>query len=221
MTDKDKRHSERLVAKDVFDGTLDFLSQQKKQEIIKGLLDASPISTIPQESQEKKTIPQFVEHTFRVASIWTWRTETAIRLYDGWTMRVKIDKKWEVMEYLDDPFKGEQIFITYDVFVKHACAQKKCTRKELEEKYLPTEEKLTLVLWPQKTKSEEYTAAYNKITNDAQRTGYFIPRGEKLGKVGKSAIFWIAGGNDIEMGPEGWKLTKGGKNYGFSGRLFI
>ncbi len=218
MSDKDKKHSEKLVAKDVFDGTLDALSQQKRQEIIKGLLEEH---TVPKTKKEDKetSIPQFKEETFRIASDW-WKEEN-IRLYDGWTMRVKINKKWEVMEYLDDPFKGEQIFITYDVFVKYACTQKKCTRKELEEKYLPTEEKLTLLLWPQKTKSEEYTAAYNKIINDTQCTGYFIPRGEKLGKVGKSAIFWIAGGNDIEMGPEGWKLTKGGQNYGFSGRLFI
>lgn len=50
------------------------------------------------------------------------------------------------MECLDDPFKGEQIHINYDVFARHACIQKKCTRQELEEKYLPTEEKLTLLL---------------------------------------------------------------------------
>jgi len=50
------------------------------------------------------------------------------------------------MEYLDDPLQGEQIFISYNVFAKYACAHKKCTRQQLEEKYLPTEEKLTLLL---------------------------------------------------------------------------
>lgn len=218
MTDKDKKHREKPGAKEVFDGTLDVLSQQKKQEIIKGLLDEHTVAKTKKEDKEV-AIPQFEEATFRIASEW-WKEEH-IRLYDGWTIRVKKNKKWEVMEYLDDPFKGEQLFIGYDVFVTYACAQKKCSRKELEEKYLPTEEKLTLLLGPQKTKSEQYTIAYNKIIKDTQCTGYFIPRGEKLGKVGKSAVFWIAGGNDVEMGPEWWKITKGGKHYGFSGRLCI
>lgn len=216
MTDKNNKYTKNPEAKDVFNGTLDHLSQQKKQEIIKGLLEEH---TVPRAKKEDKevTIPQFEEETFRIAS--DWRKEENIRLYDGWEIRVKINKKWEVMEYLDDPFKGEQIFITYDVFVKYACTQKNCTRKQLEEKYLPTEEKLTLLLGPQKTKSEKYLKVYNNLIKDTQRTGYFIPRGEKLGKVSKCALVRIADGNDVEMGPEWWKLTKGGKHYGFSGRL--
>jgi hypothetical protein len=218
MINKDKKNHEDLQAKDIFDGTLDAFSQQKKQEIIKGLLDEHIVPKTKKEDKEV-AIPQFDKETFRIASEW-WKEEH-IRLYDGGMAHVKIHKKWEIMEYLDDPFKGEQIFISYDVFAKYACAQKKCSRKTLEEKYLPTEEKLTLLLGPQKTKSEQYIIAYNKIINDTQRTGYFIPRGEKLGKVGKSAVFWIAGGNDVEMSPEWWKITKGGKHYGFSGRLFL
>lgn len=217
MTDKDKEHIKTPEAKDVFNGSLDNLSKPKKQQIIKLLLDEHRVPRAEKEDKEAE-IPEFEQHSFHISSEW-WK-EAEVRLYDGGMIKVKMNKKWDVIEYLDDPFKGEQLFVTYDAFVQYACAQKKCTRKTLEERYLPTEEKLTLLLGHQKTKSEQYTAAYTKIIKDTQCTWYFIPRGEKLGRVGERAIIWLVGGNDAELGPEWWKLTKGGRNYGFSGRLF-
>lgn len=57
-----------ISTKDVFDGTLDRLSRDKKQEIIKGLLNAHPASAATQEGKETITIPEFAKHTFRVES---------------------------------------------------------------------------------------------------------------------------------------------------------
>jgi len=124
------------------------------------------------------------------------------------------------MEYLEGPAKWEQLFVTYDAFVEYACAYKGCSKKILEEKYLPTEEKLTLLAGKQKENSEQYKKFYTTAIQKNQYAGYFIPRGEKLGRVGECAIMWLAGGNDAEFSKEWWKMTRGGKNYGFSGRLF-
>jgi hypothetical protein len=89
----------------------------------------------------------------------------------------------------------------------------------LEKQYLPTEEKLTLLAGKQRENSEQYQNFYKNI-QPKQCSGYFIPRGEKLGRVGECALIRLAGGDDAEFRKDGRKTTKGGKNYGFSGRLF-
>jgi hypothetical protein len=145
--------------------------------------------------------------------------EKEINLYDWWTARVKVNPDWDVVEYLDGPTKGEQIFITYDAFVWAACKYKKCSRKTLEKKYLPTPEKLALLAGNPWESSPQYGEFYNNNIKENQLAGYYIPRGEKIWNLGKRLCIWLAGGGDADFKNDKRNHDKGGKSYGFSGRL--
>lgn len=187
------------------------------QDLCKKLSDLMP--AFP-ESKENISIPGFEENTLHVDSDW-WLEEKEINLYEKWEWKVKVktNHDWDIMEILEWPSKWEQIFLTYDAFVFYACKYKKCSKKILEKKYLPTPEKLVLMAGNPRENSTKYKKFRKSTIKDSQLTGYYIPRGEKLWNFAKRSCIWLAGGWDADFLDDKWNHDSGGKSYGFSGRL--
>ncbi len=155
-----------------------------------------------------------------------WRDDISIHAYKKWEfIPVKVNATGDVIEYADGPAEKEQLFIGYQNFLREACRYKHCTAKELEEKYLPTEEKLTLIAWPQKQEgvppSEKYQKFFEEYIKPRKKAGYFIPHGEKIGRIWERLYAWMAGGKNVDFTEAWWEVTEGGDEYGFSGLLFI
>ncbi len=142
----------------------------------------------------------------------------------GQLWQMKINPFGDIVKYKEGPAVDEEIYIGYKTFVRESCRQKHCSPKELEEKYLPTEEKLTLLAGPQKQEgvppSEEYKTFYEKYIQVKKNPGYFMPQGEKLGRVGERLFIRVAWGKSAEFTEEWREITEGWKSYGFAGRLF-
>lgn len=163
--------------------------------------------------------PEFELDTLSIPNIW-W-DDTTIRDYDGrQQLKMFINASEDIIEYKEEPVQWEQLFIWYESFIKVACKKKHCTPKELEEKYLPTEEKIIAMAGPQRQNTPEYQAFYDQYIRNRKKPWYLIPRNKKLGQVGNKLYIRAVWGDDIEFSEDGWKLTKGGAGYGFSGRLF-
>jgi hypothetical protein len=69
----------------------------------------------------------------------------------------------------------------------------------LEKRYLLTEEKLIALAGPAGEASPQYMEFFAKYIQIRKRGGYFIPRGEKLGRVGVRLFARLAGGKDVEF----------------------
>ncbi|MFZ2151258.1 MAG: hypothetical protein WAZ12_02735 [Candidatus Absconditicoccaceae bacterium] len=218
LENKDLRHK---IAKDIVAiRNLESISDKIKEKLIRYLIDKKSLTetTQSQESNEKEKIPEFEEDTFRIDSI-GWKDEQEINLYDGGIIKVKVNPDGDIMEYLEGPCQGEQIFITYDAFVFEACKYKRCSRKTLEKRYLPTPPKLTLLAGNPGENSPQYNDFYNADIKNNQLSGYYIPRGNKIGNFNKRSCIWLAGGGDADFKSDKWNHDTGGKSYGFSGRL--
>ena len=162
--------------------------------------------------------PEFEPDTLSIRT--TWWDDTTIRDYDGKNhLKMLINSTEDVIEYKEDIVQWEQLFIWYETFVKAACNKKHCTPEELESKYLPTEEKMTAIAGPQRQNTSEYKAFYDQYIRNRKKPWYLIPRNKKLGQVGNKVYIRAIWGDDIEFSEDGWKITKGGKWYWFSGRL--
>lgn len=183
---------------------------------------AQAISEIEKDTEEsdenleemREKIPELEENTLKIKS--TWRREEDKNLYDGGKIKIKVNPEGDVIEYLEGPAKWEQLFISYDAFIREACKFKNCSKSVLEKKYIPTPEKLILLAGNPWEKSEKYTDFYTANIKNSQLAGYFIPRWEKLGRVGERLHIWVAGGNDADFSKEKYGINTGGKSYGFS-----
>lgn len=215
---KDTRHK---IAKDIVAiRHLESISDKTKETLIRDLLDKKILTQSPHltESNEKELIPQFEENNLHIDSDWR-QTEKEINLYDWWKMKVKVNLDWDVMEFVQWPSKGEQIFLTYDAFVFYACKQKHCSRQSLEKKYLPTPKKLILMAGDPWIDSPKYQKFHEANIRESQLTGYYIPRGDKLWNFAKRSCIWLAGGRDADFKNDKRNYDTGGRSYGFSGRL--
>ncbi len=218
LENKDIRHK---IAKDIIAiRNLESISDKTKEKLIRDLLDKKSLTETQsnKESNEKENMSELEEDNFHIDSTW-WNDEKEINLYDWWIIKVKVNPDWDIMEYLDWNCKGEQIFITYDAFVFEACKYKRCSKKTLEKKYLPTPAKLTLLAGNPSENSPKYNNFYNTNIKENSLSGYYIPRGNKIGNFNKRCCIWLAGGADADFKNDKWNHDIGGKSYWFSGRL--
>jgi hypothetical protein len=162
--------------------------------------------------------PEFEPDTLHIGHI--WRDETTISDYDKKPLKMLINSLEDVIEHKEELSEWEQLFIWYESFVKIACKKKHCTPEELVAKYLPTEEKITALAGPQRQNTPQYQIFYDQYIRHRKKPGYLIPRNRKLWQVGNKVYIRAAWGADIEFSEDGWKMTKGGRDYWFSGRLF-
>ncbi len=163
------------------------------------------------ESKEvaKKSL-EFEEDTFKIDST-SWKEET--RTVNGASQKVKVSPQGDVIEYLEWPAKGEQLFITYDSFIQYVAQAKWCSTQEVEQKYLLTKEELQA-----KMKQVNYTEFYNSQIK-GHLAGFWNPNGKKCYDVGKRSDIWLAGGHNAAFNQNDWICNDNYASFGFSGRL--
>jgi hypothetical protein len=90
----------------------------------------------------------------------------------------------------------------------------------LEQRYLPTEEKLKMLAGNPEEESEQYQKFHDAYIKGKKIPGYYIPRGTKLGRRGSRLMIWLAGGKKDATFKEKNRESKGdSRSYGFSGWL--
>lgn len=178
------------------------------------------------ESKETSTKSlEFENDTFKIDSKW-WREVTNKDKDDPflgkfvWKKpKVKANDTWDVVEYLDGDAKWEQIFITYDAFIREVKKAKNCTtQEEVEKKYLMTEDELKEKMKDKPSGSKEYEKFYNQEVKD-HLAGYWDPGDEKFSDVGGRSGVWLVGGGSADFGQTEWNWGDYGRECGFSGRL--
>ena len=123
-----------------------------------------------------------------------------------------------MVEYLDGDAKWEQIFITYEAFIREVKKVKHCTQEEAEKKYLMTEDELK-----EKMKDKPYNSdKYKKFFNDEIKShlaGSWTPNNEKFYNIRERSSVWLVGGLRVYFDQYGWASNNNDKSFGFSGRL--
>ncbi len=192
---------EQKVAQDYL-SSLQGTQELKKEEIA---------TNLSSESKEvaKKSL-EFEEDTFKIDST-SWQEET--RTVNGASKKVKVSPQWDVLEYLEWPAKGEQLFIIYAGFIKYVAQAKWCSVQEAEQKYLLTREELQT-----KMKQVDYTEFYNSQIK-GHLAGCWDPGNKRCYDVGSRSFIWLAGGLFAGFNQGNWGYNDIYASFGFSGRL--
>ena len=177
------------------------------------------------ESKEKfiKSL-EFEPDTFKIDSTgWREITEADItsRIFSkfvGKRPRVKANITGDVVEYLDWPAKGEQIFITYDAFIREVKKDKNCTQEEVEAKYLMTVDEFKQKMEDKPDNSEEYNKFFEQEVK-WHLAGYWNPDSKGFYDIGDRSDMWLAGGDGAGFNESRWFRDDGNRDYGFSGHL--
>lgn len=184
------------------------ISEERAEFIAQALL----LTKEPQkESKENLTKSlEFEKDTFKIDSTWWKRVKK-------WWRNVKINDTGDVTEYLDWDQKWEQIFITYDAFIREVCKAKNCSKEEVEKKYL-----MTMDEYKQKMKVIDEAWAYNEFYDKEVKdhlAGSWIPDNETFYNVGERSHVWLVGGKHATFIQNTWYRYNSNSSFGFSGRL--
>lgn len=172
-----------------------------------------------EKKESKETLTkslEFEEDTFRINSK-GWKEEKR-NVYGKWEMKVKVNATGDVVEYLEGDAKGEQIFITYDAFIREVMKAKNCSKEEVEKKYLMTIDELKEKMKDKPDGSEEYKKFFNKEVK-GHLAGYWDPNSKRFNGIGGRSNVWLAGGNFASFHQNEWIHYYDYCNYGYSGRL--
>ena len=173
--------------------------------------------TEKKESKETLTKSlEFEKDTFKIDSK-GWKEEKR-DVYGKGKMKVKVNATGDVVEYLEGDAKWEQIFITYDAFIREVCKAKNCSREEAEKKYLMTRDELKEKMKDKPDGSEEYKKFFNDEVK-GHLAGYWDPNDKEFYDIGERSNVWLAGGISADFDPDTWYRYSLIRSYGVSGRL--
>ena len=206
-------------------GQRDELKNYTKEELMM-LAETKGETSDSKESKETfvKSL-EFEPDTFKIDST-GWKEVTDADKDDpifgkfvGKEPKVKVNVTWDVVEYLDWPAKGEQIFITYDAFIREVKEDKNCIQEEVETKYLMTVDEFKEKMKDKTWNSEEYKKFFDQEV-EWHLAGYCNPYHNKgFWNMGNRSQIWLAGGGNADLGKNKWGLSNYGTGFGFSGRL--
>ncbi len=176
-----------------------------------------------EKKESKETLTkslEFEKDTFKIDSK-GWKEEEW-EVYNQQPIKVKVNATWDVVEYLEWPAKWEQIFITYDAFIREVMKAKNCSQQEVEQKYLMTIDELQEKMKDKPSHSEEYKKFFINEVKD-YLAGYWYPYNKKLLAIWRDSRVWLAGGNFANFDQNAWYAASADRTliygYGFSGRL--
>ncbi len=204
------------------DSIVEALNEQERQKLLDALNKKMRTNKEKKESQKKESKEtltkslEFEEDTFKIDSK-GWKEEKR-KIYGEWKIKVKVNATWDVVEYLEWLAKWEQIFITYDAFIREVMKAKNCSKEEVEQKYLMTDDELEEKMKDKPSNSEEYKKFFTNEVKD-HLAGFWGPRHEKFLAVGDRFNVWLAGGHSAVFMQNKWGLGSNNRFYGFSGRL--
>lgn len=216
-----KENASKILQSDAFKNLtgkeLGILFKEKTEEIWK---------TDKKESKETATKSlEFEKNTFKIDSK-GWKEVTNKDKDDPilgkfvWKKpKVKVNATWDVVEYLEWPAKWEQIFITYDAFIREVMKTKNCSQKEVEEKYMLTIDELKEKMKDKPTDSKNYKKFFNEECN-GHLAGYRHPDTKLFYAVGEQSSIWLVGRLYADFIQNNrWYSGYNHGGYGFSGRL--
>ena len=172
-----------------------------------------------EKKEDKETLTKSLEFegdTFKIDS--KGRKEEKRNVYGKGEMKVKVNATGDVIEYLEGDAKGEQIFITYDAFIREVMKAKNCSKEEVEKKYLMTIDELKEKMKDKPDGSEEYKKFFNKEVK-GHLAGYWYPYNETFSHFGVRSDLWLVGGDNADFDQLTWGHNSLSRTYGFSGRL--
>jgi hypothetical protein len=139
---------------------------------------------------------EFEEDTFKIDSK-GWKEEKR-NVYGKGEMKVKVNATGDVVEYLEGEAKGEQIFITYDAFIREVMKAKNCSKEEVENKYLMIREEFEQKMKDKPDNSPEYKKFFNEEVK-GHLVGYWGPDYKRFYYIGERSNVWLVGGNNAEF----------------------
>ena len=148
----------------------------------------------------------------------TWKMKT-IKDYDKNDITIKLSPKDDVfpegsiIEFVDWPYKGKQLYCDYDVFCYYACEYIQCPWDVLEHFFVPSMSKIESILW--QPWSEECEQKTNTLFSSEMNVWYYIPRDEKIGRQGDRCMIRSIWWHDIEIANKKYSETIGWNHYGF------
>lgn len=166
-------------------------------------------------TEKKEKSLEFEDHTFKIDST-GWKEEER-NMDPREKIKVKINPTGDVVEYLEWPAKGEQLFIGYDTFIRELCKAKNCSQEEAEKKYLMTEDEFKEKMKDKPSDSEEYKKFFDKEV-EWRLAGYWSSHHKEFYNFLKSVI-WLAGGHGVSFHKTTWSSNSVYAKFGFSGRL--
>lgn len=172
-----------------------------------------------EKKESKETLTkslEFEEDTFKIDSK-GWKEEEW-EVYNQQPIKVKVNATWDVVEYLEWPAKWEQIFITYDAFIREVMKAKNCSKEEAEQKYLMTVDEVLEKMKDKPNNSDEYKKFFNKEVKE-HLAGCWGREGKGFGGVGKRSIVWLAGGDVAYFSQNKSFRSSNSENCSFGGRL--
>ncbi len=208
-------------------------SKKVKKEDIQDAVDFFYGKSERQESKEIATKSlEFEKDTFKISNdgfeevtAKTAKNNPALQKFLDKGIKVKANTAWDVVEYMEDKVnwdlvckKGEQIFITYDAFIREVCKAKNCSKEVAESKYLMTIEEFQEKMKDKPDNSEEYKKFFNEEVN-GRLAGYWDPDNKEFCDVSGRSGIWLVGGDSAGFDQDEWDCSDSGRDYGFSGRL--
>lgn len=167
---------------------------------------------------------EFEPDTFKIDST-GWKEVTEADKDDpifgqfvGKKPKVKVNATRDVVEYLDGSAKWEQIFITYDAFIREVMKAKSCTREEAERKYLMTTDELEKKMRDKPNYSEEYKKFFDQEIK-WHLAGFWHSFNNIFYTTGSRSNMWLAGGHNANFNKNIWNRDNLYRCHGFSGRL--
>ena len=139
------------------------------------------------------------------------------KFIDKW-VKVKVNATGDVVEYLEWSAKWEQLFITYDAFIREVMKSKNCTQEEVEAKYLMTVDEFKQKMEDKPDNSEEYNKFFEQEVK-WHLAGYWNPDSKGFYDIGDRSDMWLAGGDGAGFNESRWFRDDGNRDYGFSGHL--
>ena len=218
---KSKKHALRGKKKEVKKQE-DIVAEQKKlltdkEDELNKMTEEYGEKTEKKESKETLTKSlEFEKDTFKIDSK-GWKEEKR-DVYGKGKMKVKVNATGDVVEYLEGDAKWEQIFITYDAFIREVCKAKNCSKEEAEKKYLMTRDELKEKMKDKPDGSEEYKKFFNDEVK-GHLAGSWHPTHKIFSHIGDRSTVWLVGGSRAVFDQRAWTWDTNSRDYGFSGRL--
>ena len=204
----------------------EFKNLTKEELMILANAKSDKISDMQEYKEVIKKSLEFEKNTFKIDSTdWKEVTEadkddSILAEFVGNDPKVKVNITRDVVECLEWPAKWEQIFLTYDAFIREVMKAKKCTQEEVESKYLMTLNELAQKMKDKPYASKKYKEFYNQEIK-WHFGWYWIKNKDGVSETEDMSSVWLVGGKFANFDSTSHYLSSYGSftKLGFSGRL--
>ena len=132
-------------------------------------------------------------------------------------IRIKVNSSNDVVEFLEWPAKWEQLFITYEAFMREVCKSKNCSPEEAKQKYLLNADEMKAKMENLEEHTPEYFEFFAKEIEPFM-AGHRSNR-KWFRRVDGRYEMRLSDGTHAKFNSVTWYVTTNSKYFGFSIRL--